>query len=259
MSNKWVDYDRIAASYDQRYAGGGHSGVAAALLALAGTLDAEQILEVGCGTGHWLTGLRPITRRLCGLDLSAGMLAQARQREAWLYLVRGQAGQLPFPDACFDLVYCVNAIHHFQERQAFVSEACRLLRPGGALAVVGMDLRLLRNRWYLYDYFEGTYETDLLRFPSWQAVRDWMAASGLERLELQPVERILDDKAGRAIFADPFLQKDACSQLALLTDEAYAAGLKRIEAALAAAEAAGETLTFPTDLLLDMLVGWVPR
>jgi hypothetical protein len=90
-------------------------------------------------------------------------------------------------------------------------------------------------------------------------VLDWMVASGLEGIELQPAERILDHKRGRAVLADPFLQKDSCSQLALLTDEAYAAGLKRIEAALAAAEAAGETLTFPTDLLLDMLVGQVPR
>ncbi len=62
---------------------------------------------------------------------------------------------------------------------------------------------------------------------------------------------------GRAVLDDPFLRQGACSQLALLDDEAYAAGLGRIEAALDAAEAAGETLTFRTDLFIAMVVGWV--
>ena len=120
-----------------------------------------------------------------------------------------------------------------------------------------MDPCFLRDRWYIYDYFEGTYETDLTRFPSWGTVLDWLLAAGFEHVAWQPVEQIQEHKVGRAIFADPFLQKDACSQLALLSDEAYAAGLQRIEAALAAAGAQGETLTFATDLLLTMLTGWV--
>jgi hypothetical protein len=85
-----------------------------------------------------------------------------------------------------------------------------------------------------------------------------MAASGFQQVEWRFVEQIVDYKVGRSVFDDPYLQKEAVSQLALLSDRAYAAGLARIEAALTAAEAAGETLTFPTDLLLAMLAGWVP-
>jgi ubiquinone/menaquinone biosynthesis C-methylase UbiE len=252
-----VDYDRIAPSYNQRFVGGGMRGTAAALRALAEGADAERILEVGCGTGHWLATLHPVSSQLYGLDLSAGMLEQAGRRQAPLALVRGRAGHLPFPDRCFDLVYCVNAIHHFQQQRTFVFEARRLLRRGGVLAVAGMDPRIHRGRWYVYDYFEGTYETDLARFPSSGTVLDWMAEAKLERVEWRWVERILDQKRGRAVFDHPFLQKDSCSQLALLSDEAYAAGLDRIEAALASAEAEGETLIFSTDLLLAMVVGWV--
>jgi ubiquinone/menaquinone biosynthesis C-methylase UbiE len=258
MSNRKVNYDRIAPSYDRRYASNGRQGVAVALQALASALAASRILEVGCGTGHWLAGLDISSPKLYGLDLSAGMLAQARQRQENLALVRSRADQIPFPDGSLDLVYCVNAIHHFQQQPNFVAEARRVLRPGGALAVVGTDPRTHRGGWYLYDYFDGTYETDLARFPSWGAILDWMVACDLQPVEWRIVEQILDHKVGRAVFADPFLQKDAVSQLSLLSDDAYAAGLARIEAALAAAEAAGETLTFPTDLLLAMLVGRVP-
>ncbi len=253
-----VDYDRIAPTYDQRFADGGLRGVAAALRALVEGRGVGWVLEVGCGTGHWLAGLRPVAGRLVGLDLSAGMLVQGRQRGERLSLVRGRAGQLPWPDGSIELVYCVNAIHHFQEQRAFVSEARRLLRPGGALAVIGMDPRVQRSRWYIYDYFDGIYETDLARFPSWGTVLDWMTEAGFEPIEWCPLERIRAEKVGRAVLDDPYLRKDACSQLALLGDEAYASGLRRIEAALEAAEAAGETLTFSTDLLQDMLVGRVP-
>ena len=258
MADKQVDYDRIAPGFDRRYTVGSEQrGIAAALLAVAETGYAARILEVGCGTGYWLASLRPAVDHLYGLDLSAGMLVQARSREERFTLARGRACQLPFADACADMVYCVNAIHHFQRQRDFVFEARRLLRPGGTLVVTGMDPRAHRHRWYIYDYFVGTYETDLDRFPSWGTVMDWMVEAGFEGIEWKLVERIEDQKVGRGVFADPFLQKDACSQLALLTDEAYAAGLRRIAAALTEAEAGGASITFPTDLWQAMLIGRV--
>ena len=64
-------------------------------------------------------------------------------------------------------------------------------------------------------------------------------------------------KIGRGVLDDPFLQKDSCSQLALLPDEAYADGIRRIETALEEADATGDTLVFPVDILFGMLVGRV--
>ncbi len=264
MGESRVDYDRIAPGYNRRFAVGGTPGAAVALRSLAQALSQAlgrgagplSVLEVGCGTGHWLASLEG-GHHLCGLDLSAGMLHQARQRPVALDLVRGRAGLLPFSNASFDLVYCVNALHHFDDRPAFVAEARRLLRDRGALAVIGMDPRRVRKRWYVYDYFPGTYEADLARFPSWGTVADWMIAAGFGPLGWQTVEEIREAKAGRAVLRDPFLHKDATSQLTILDDEAYAAGLKRIETALSSAEVAGEALTFATELTLDLLVGWL--
>jgi ubiquinone/menaquinone biosynthesis C-methylase UbiE len=257
MSARQVDYDRIAPTYDRRYEGDGMRGTGAALVALVADLGAQWVLEVGCGTGRWLADLHSVSAYLYGLDLSAGMLAQARGRDARLHLVRGRAGQLPFPAGAFDLVYCVNALHHFHLQRRFVFEARRLLRPGGALGVVGMDPHGRREHYYIYRYFDGTYETDLARFPSWSTVQDWMRAASFERVECRMVDRILDHKVGAQVLDDPFLHKDATSQLALLTDAAYGAGLDRIRMAIAAAEAAGEQLVFPVDIPIAMLVGRV--
>ncbi|MBN1933969.1 MAG: class I SAM-dependent methyltransferase [Anaerolineae bacterium] len=252
-----VNYDQIAASYNRRYAVSQQDEIAEALAALVVAVDARRILEVGCGTGRWLVDLCAVAPQVVGLDFSLEMLRQAQSRAVPLIVVQGQAEQLPFAARSFNLIYCVNAIHHFDGQQGFVDEARRLLRSGGALAVVGSNPYERRESWYVYDYFDGTYETDLARFPTWEMLCGWMSQAGFAHLKRQTILRIQDHKYGRKVLDDPFLHKNSCSQLALLTDQAYAAGLARIHTALDAAEAAGQTLTFIADLKVEMLLGRV--
>lgn len=255
MPKPRVDYDQIARGYDRRFAVGSHAGTAAALQALVEDLQANRVLEVGCGTGHWLAELASSASELYGLDASAGMLRQARSRPTSAKLVHGYARQLPVQSSSFDLVFCVNALHHFQDPQAFVREASRVLQVGGKLAIVGSNPHGRKDDWYVYDYFEGAWETDLERFPRWDAVTAWLRDEGFHKIESREVERIHDPKYGRQVLNDPFLEKNACSQLALLPHEAYVAGLRKIEAALTEAEVRGETLVFQSDISIRMLTG----
>ncbi len=257
MSDHRVNYDTVAPTYNGRYARKGLDGISSALQALAWNVRPERILEVGCGTGHWLEELSPLTRHMHGLDFSSGMLRQARQRSEPFHLTHGRANQLPFANASFDLVFCVNAFHHFDQPAVVIAEARRLLRPGGAFAMIGMDPHGMRDRWYLYDYFPGTRETDLRRFPSGGTVLDWMIAAGFENAEWRLVHQAAHDVRGRDALADHFLQKNGTSQLTLLTDDAYNAGLRRIESAIAEAEAKGQTLTFPVYISFSMITGQV--
>jgi ubiquinone/menaquinone biosynthesis C-methylase UbiE len=255
-----VNYEEIAPTYNRRYIANPLPQVAATLRALVEDLDPARILEVGCGTGRWLAELGQAGRNVSGLDLSPAMLSQARTqlepvKPGPANLACGHALRLPFPNRTFDLVYCVNALHHFGGPRAFVAEAGRLLRPGGALAVVGMDPRRSRDTWYLYRYFKGTYAADRRRFPTPGELVDWMAVQGFERIEWRPAERIFGPLVGRDIFKNSFLHKGGTSQLALLSDEAYALGIRHIEATLVQAEAAGKTLVFPVDILLTITVG----
>jgi len=64
---------------------------------------------------------------------------------------------------------------------------------------------------------------------------------------------------GKQVWDDPLLHKNATSELAVLSDETSAAGVARIEAALASAIAAGKELVFPVDLSFAMVTGWVAR
>jgi SAM-dependent methyltransferase len=253
MSDKpKVDYDNIAATYDGRYSGVGEAQhtIPPALRDLLRPGAANRILEVGCGTGYWLTSFGS-DHELYGLDVSAAMLAKAKQRHP--DLIRGTAEQLPFPNGIFDLVYCVNALHHFPNKPGFVEEAARLLRTGGTLAAIGMDPHGQQDDWYIYDYFPGTRELDLGRYPSVPQIAGWMQDAGFDEPRSRVVERIINHQYGRAVLNHSVLQKTGTSQLILLSDEAYANGLAKLKADLDAGDAQGKPLVFREDISLVMV------
>ncbi len=258
MSPESVNYDPIAPLYDRRYVINTLPGVAASLRSLVESYPGAHVLEVGCGTGRWLATLQPLASQVYGLDRSAGMLGQARGQQASPKLICGHAPQLPFYDASFLLIFCVNALHHFNQPHGFIAEARRLLQPGGSLAIIGMDPHAGQDKWYVYQYFTETYEIDLARFPPGQTIMDWMRAAGLVHVERRLAEHILHPLIGHDVLNDYFLGKHATSQLTLLTDDAYAAGLGRIEVALKRSEVAGERLIFPVDISLMLFTGRVP-
>lgn len=256
MNAKHVNYDRLAAEYDRRFIPGQVSNTCRALLEQVEQANAQRILEVGCGTGHWLEVLSAPDRNLIGVDYSRGMLAQTRVKLIPARLVQGVARQLPFKSGEFDFVYCIHALHHFVDPCAFIAEAQRILRPGGELVVLGGGTPKNRADWYIYQYFEGSFETDLERFPLWEKVCEWFEMSGFDRLKLLEVENIHEQKTGREIFLDPFLQKHACSQLALLSERTYQDGIKRIESDLVEAENKDQDLEFKSEISIKMLSGW---
>jgi SAM-dependent methyltransferase len=183
------------------------------------------------------------------------MLQQAHHHDRSLSLVQGTAGQLPFAAEAFDWIYCVNAIHHFDQPDQFVSETYRSLRPGGWLAVIGSDPHEDRERWYGYQYFPRTYQTDLARFPGEQQLAHWFAKAGFLGFDRQVVERISKLQSGREVLSDPYLQKSSCSQLALLSETDYAVGLANVERAIEQAEQRGEEIAFRTEITIFMWCG----
>lgn len=91
------------------------------------------VLDVASGTGDFcrearLQGMEPV-----GLDLSQGMLANARGGAP---VVQADAATMPFPAASFDGVTCGFGLRNFAGLSAVLGEMARVLRPGGRVALL---------------------------------------------------------------------------------------------------------------------------
>lgn len=103
---------------------------------LLGPVGGRRVLEVGCGAAmcsRWLAtqGARPVA-----LDLSAGMLGQARagadRTGIAVPLVQADARALPFADASFDVAFTAfGAVPFVADSARVMREVARVLRPGG--------------------------------------------------------------------------------------------------------------------------------
>lgn len=250
-----TDYDAIAAGYDLRYRTYDYHEIKQALAAFLGDQPLRRILEVGCGTGYWLTALAGRASTVVGIDRSEEMLTRARSSGACL--VRAKAEELPFLDAAFDRIICVNALHHFAERDRFFAEARRLLGPGGGLFNVGLDPHAERDVWWVYDYFTETRGIDLERYPAVRTIRGELAKAGFswaESYEVQVFEHVMP---ARRAFDRGLVARSFTSQLAVLSDQELEAGVSRLRVAMSAAEREGGELPLASELHFYATTGWI--
>lgn len=102
--------------------------------------DDDWVLDLGIGTGQSLN-FYPRKGRVVGIDLSDGMLREARKKVrendlAHVALVQANALQLPFPDDCFDHVFISHVISVVSDPVQLVKEAQRVGKPNARIVVL---------------------------------------------------------------------------------------------------------------------------
>jgi MPBQ/MSBQ methyltransferase len=117
------------------------------LIGLVPFQPGQAVLDVACGFGGTLAAIDAGGEgmRLTGLNIDFRQLRLCQDAVTApgnvMHLVQADATALPFADARFDHVLCVEAMFHFASRRAFLGEAARVLRTGGVLAVTDILLR----------------------------------------------------------------------------------------------------------------------
>jgi ubiquinone/menaquinone biosynthesis C-methylase UbiE len=127
-----------------------------------GELSGKRILDVGCGKGRFARVFheQQPDADLWGLDISEEML---RFVPAGIHTRAGSMTELPFESEWFDGAYATESLEHAVEIEKAVSEICRVVKPGGRIAIIDKNA----EHW-------GKLET-----PEWEK---WFSRKELERL-----------------------------------------------------------------------------
>lgn len=126
-----------------------------AVLRLLDPQRGETVLDIGCGNARDIVPILRAGARIVGVDLSEGMIGQARRDLAaagYADVVEfevGDATQLRFQAGSFDKVLCSEVIEHIPDAAAAIAEIRRVLKPGGRLVLSTPN----QASWYGFDRY----------------------------------------------------------------------------------------------------------
>lgn len=157
-----------------------------------------RVLDIGCGAGHLSFALATLAAEVVAVDPSEGMLrtvAQAATEKSLsnIRTVQAQAEQLPWADACFDVVATRYSAHHWLDLPRALADMRRVVRPGGWVLVIDIEghedalvdthlqtLELLRDRSHVRDHSPSQWAPllraagfDPLQHQSWPSTLEW--------------------------------------------------------------------------------------
>jgi ubiquinone/menaquinone biosynthesis C-methylase UbiE len=134
-------FDRWAASYERDQVSRWLADRQRDALEQIALVPSDALLDIGCGTGAAVRAAAPRVSRAVGVDLSAEMIAQGRERAAGignLELLEADAEALPFEDETFTAVMCTTSFHHYPSPGRAIGEMGRVLTPGGRVLIADM-------------------------------------------------------------------------------------------------------------------------
>ena len=184
-----ASFSRAAASYDS--VASLQRDVGEALLARMPEQAVERWVDLGCGTGYFTRALAARYPNAQGIavDLAEGMLRHARPLGGAEHFVAGDAERLPLKDQACDLLFTSLAIQWCGDLSAVLSEAQRILRPGGLFAFTSLctgTLQELRDSWQAVDGF-----VHVNRFRQFEDYQRACAASEFKQRVLDVETRVL--------------------------------------------------------------------
>jgi ubiquinone/menaquinone biosynthesis C-methylase UbiE len=226
MEKKTIDYDLVSKVYDKLRVGDPEM----VQQILAGVLLSEQsmVLDIGCGTANNTLLLAATSHaHVAGLDLSLGMLREARAKTHSLPLLQSPADMLPFSDESFELVFMTEVVHHLPDADRAICEIFRVLKNPGSFCIVTQSHKQIEGR-MTSRFFPATIGVDQARYPDIDVLKSSMFAAGFHRVDprehtIKPVR--LGEDYLRTV------SERGYSMLHKIPDDDYHRGLNELRAA----------------------------
>jgi ubiquinone/menaquinone biosynthesis C-methylase UbiE len=228
-----VNYDNVSHTYDTgRIA---LTEVTEKLVRLIQAGRNSTVLDMGCGTGNYTAAIQQAVKKVIGIDLSTGMLNQARAKSPSLQLIYGDITSLPFQSEAFDAAYAVQVFHHIRNKEVFLAEARRVLKNGAYLALDSCSHQQMRTFWH-YHYFPQGIEVDLARIPDAEDIANLLEDAGFSDVATEISYSDLafeNEKPERYLDGD---YRDSQSTFCLLTESDIETGCERLREDIASGE-----------------------
>ncbi len=100
-----------------------------------------RVLDAGCGPGDGAEMLAELGCRVVALDVEAHPEDWARRARPEIEFRQGSAESLDFPDAAFDAIWVMDALHHMENPGRALAELLRVAKPGAPVAVIESNRR----------------------------------------------------------------------------------------------------------------------
>jgi ubiquinone/menaquinone biosynthesis C-methylase UbiE len=153
----------------------------------------EVALDSGCGTGSFAFALAPNVAEVVGVDTREEYLEAAREAAPGnVRFVQGDAMQLPFGYAQFDITCTHRVLHHLRRPELAVSELARVTRPGGRILVADQLGSVDPLRSMEMDRFERLRDPTHQRLLPDQDIRGYLDANDLVLLSSEIVSQRID-------------------------------------------------------------------
>jgi len=130
-----INFTKIATKYEKDSLV--QKSAAEILLGLLGIGENDDILDLGCGTGHFTRRLREMTSgKVIGVDASEGMIKEAKQRMGRMDIVFEikRAEELNYNDS-FDVIFCNSSFQWFKNPKPVLDNCYRALRKNGRMGI----------------------------------------------------------------------------------------------------------------------------
>ena len=231
MSDEKADYSEIAEVYDRARPGDSpHLEWWFERIAEVGQLGpGRRLIDLGCGTGRWTI---PLTERTgcetVGVDSSPEMLEKAREKDRG-NVVTWLEGDVEYLDMIepesFDCAFMSLMMHHVYDHQTTFRGVHRVLRFGGVFLIRQGTLEQILND-VTHQFFPETVSIDLARTPLTCQIEGWLEKAGFEDIKAELVKQTSYPSNERLLTE---LRLRVISVLRMISDEAFEAGLQRVE------------------------------
>jgi ubiquinone/menaquinone biosynthesis C-methylase UbiE len=143
-----------------------------------------KLLDLGCGTGNYTIKLSELPIGIFGLDPSELMLSEARQKSEKIRWLAGNAEGLPFEEATFDAVICIQTIHHWKDLKTAMKNTFRVLKAKGKMIIFTSTKEQMEHYW-LNHYFPGLMTISISQMPSHETITEACSDAGFVNIETE--------------------------------------------------------------------------